>query len=168
MQAATRVTTLDVATRASAAAILPVPGPFLLWRAPFRDALREHHGRQHNSALSKAANTLIKRVDQKDFDKLKAEIGEEAAIRYERSLDAGQRVRAGKGRPLDPVSNIADGLLFEVYAVGHLAGEAAKAVGHAAERAAHWIETEAQHVIGHDKPLETPPPSSQGPQLKGK
>ncbi len=95
-------------------------------------------------------------MNQEPFDKLKSQIGEQAAIRYERAFDAGLRLMQGKGRPLDPISVFADGLLFEAHMAGHFVGEAAKAVIQGLE-----------HVTGHDKPNASPL-APKGPQFKGK
>lgn len=95
-------------------------------------------------------------MNDSDYEDLKVRVGEQAARSFERAADARERMREGRPKPLDPVSLVADNLLGNVFTLGHLAGEAAKAVGSAAERAASWIGTELQNVTQHDKPLDTP------------
>jgi hypothetical protein len=96
-------------------------------------------------------------MDQEEFDKIKARFGEQAALRFDRYYDEMLRVKQGKGSLTDVIGTVADGALFRVYAAGHLLKEGAEAVGHAAQRAASAIGTDIQHVLSHDKLLETPP-----------
>jgi hypothetical protein len=120
-------------------------------------------------------------MNQEEFNKLKETIGEEAAVRLERSMDAGLKGMSSKGTVGDLVTNMAEGALGGIHMVAHIASAVGQAIGgdstqlHNVEagfgeawgRVADNARQNIAHVTGHDKPLDTPP-SAQELQVKAK